>query len=59
MISAFFDEAKTILGANELQSRLESIQGSHYFVKFDRVIKQKKKEFDDPKSVKNVERMKR
>jgi hypothetical protein len=43
VITAFFDEAKTILGSNNLQSRLESIQGSHYFIKFDRIIKQKKR----------------
>ena len=30
-----------------------------YFIKFDRKIKEKKKEFDDPNSVKNVDRMKK
>lgn len=28
-------------------------------MRFDRVIKQKKKEFDDPNSMKNVDRMKK
>eukprot|EP00919_Chromeraceae_sp_WS-2016_P049719 GHVR01117717.1.p1 GENE.GHVR01117717.1~~GHVR01117717.1.p1 ORF type:complete len:109 (+),score=5.62 GHVR01117717.1:371-697(+) len=56
---AFFDEVKCLLGSDNYQSRLESIEGSHYFVKFDRTIKQKVKEFDDPNSLKNVERMKK
>ena len=56
---AFFDAAKCILGAENFQSRLEAIEGSHYFIKFDRTIKQKKKEFEDPNSMKNTERLKK
>jgi hypothetical protein len=45
---AFFEEAKCLLGSSNLTSRIENIEGSHYFVRFDRSIKLKKKEFDDP-----------
>ena len=48
-----------MLGSHDLPSRLEGIEGSHYFVKFDRIIKQKKKDFDDPKTLKNSDRMKK
>lgn len=57
--SAFFNEAKCVLGSTNLNSRLEAIEGSHYFVRFDRVVKQKKKEFDDPSSMKNADRLKK
>jgi hypothetical protein len=56
---AFFEEAKCLLGSSNLTSRIENIEGSHYFVRFDRSIKLKKKEFDDPNSMKNVDRMKK
>lgn len=59
IIIAFFDEAKCLLGSSNISSRIENIEGSHYFVRFDRIIKQKKKEFDDPNSIKNVDRMKK
>lgn len=56
---AFFDEAKCKLGSTNFESRLESIEGNHYFLKFDRAIKTKKKEYDDPNSIRNVERLKK
>lgn len=59
LITPFFDEAKILLGAANFKSRLEGITSDHYFVKFDRTIKQKKKDFEDPTSMKNVDRMKR
>jgi hypothetical protein len=43
LIAPFFDEAKCILGATSFQSRLESLSGDHYFIKFDRTIKCRKK----------------
>ena len=48
-----------MLGSTSLNSRLESVEGSHYFVKFDRAIKKKKSEYDDPNSMKNTDRLKR
>jgi hypothetical protein len=59
LIPPFFDEAKCMLGSTNYQSRLESISSDHYFIKFDRTIKSKKKEYEDPNSIKNVERMKK
>ena len=59
LIPPFFDEAKILLGAANFKSRLEGITSDHYFVKFDRTIKSKKKDFEDPTSMKNVERMKK
>ena len=48
-----------MLGSHDLPSRLESIEGSHYFIKFDRVIKLRIKEYDDPKTGRNADRMKK
>jgi hypothetical protein len=45
IVTPFFDEAKIMLGVANFKSRLESITSDHYFVKFDRSIKNKKKEF--------------
>ena len=59
IIGPFFDEAKCVLGSSNFKSRLEGIGSDHFFVKFDRTIKAKKKEFEDPNSMKNVERMKK
>lgn len=38
---------------------MESIESDHFFIKFDRTIKNKKKEYEDPNSMKNVDRMKK
>ena len=54
LIPPFFDEAKIVLGAANFKSRLEAIESDHFFVKFDRTIKSKKKDFEDPTSMKNV-----
>ncbi len=43
LTAPFFDEVKCILGAANYKSRLESITADHYFIKFDRTIKAKKK----------------
>lgn len=59
IISPFFDEVKTLFTANHYESKLEALTTELYFIKFDRRIKEKKREFDDPNSVKNVDRMKR
>jgi vesicle transport protein SEC22 len=59
IISPFFDEVKTQFTAAHYESKLESLNTELYFIKFDRKIKEKKREFDDPNSVKNVDRMKR
>lgn len=56
---AFFSEAKCILGSIDLGARLEAVEGSHYFVKFDRTIKKKKKDYDDPNSMKNTDRLRK
>ena len=45
IITPFFDEVKCLFGATNFKSKLEGISGDHYFVRFDRVIKGKKREF--------------
>lgn len=43
IIPPFFDEIKCSLGAANYQSRLETINSDHYFVRFDRIVKAKKR----------------
>lgn len=59
LVGPFFDKARCMLGADNFATRLESIEGSHYFIKFDQVIKQKKKEYEDPSTSRNTEKMKK
>lgn len=59
LIPPFFDEAKCLFGVANFASRLEAVSSDHYFIKFDRTVKAKKREFEDPTSLKNVDRMKR
>jgi hypothetical protein len=59
LIAPFFDEVRTHFTAANYESKLETLTAELYFIKFDRKIKEKKREFEDPGSVKNVDRMKR
>ena len=43
LITPFFDDAKCVFGASNFKSKLEEINTDHYFVRFDRVVKNKKK----------------
>lgn len=66
IINAFVDELKTAYGAStNVRSKLETIENSHHFVKFgkkrlisDRVVKQKKADYEDIQSGKNLARLK-
>lgn len=58
---AFAEELKREFGSSgavDYRSHIETIEKPYFFVKFDRVMQKKKKEFQDPNSTKALDRLK-
>eukprot|EP01017_Pseudomicrothorax_dubius_P031387 TRINITY_DN4000_c0_g1_i1.p2 TRINITY_DN4000_c0_g1~~TRINITY_DN4000_c0_g1_i1.p2 ORF type:complete len:256 (+),score=61.87 TRINITY_DN4000_c0_g1_i1:965-1732(+) len=56
--SAFTEELKTAFGAMDYRNKIETIEKPYFFIKFERVLKRKKAEFQDTGSKTNIERLK-
>jgi len=57
---AFLEELKREFGTHtgiDYRSHIDTVEKPYYFIKFDRVIQQKKKEYADPSSVKAISKL--